>query len=291
MARVPLSGCGAAARYPAKVSLRLAIVPTAILSLAAGPGQGADRPVPPEKPAAPNAIVRPPSAPVGPTRPMPPDKPKSSADRGSRFSVMPVPSIRKPLPPDPPADQEVSNTHSDPAPLPETVVAKAQKAISDARGCRIAEPFSVAAMGQEPVRLKPAALISVRLVPLLLAWVDKDLQPAARKHFSVPVEDLVISSSYVCRTRNNAPGAKLSEHALGNAVDISAFRLKNGTVVSVDADWADDTPGGKFLKSVHRAACAHFTTVLGPDADDHHKTHFHLDRGKHGKTGTYRICQ
>lgn len=291
MARVSFAGLGATGKPSAKTCLGLSIVPALLLSLAASPGQGAERPVPPEKPAAPNAVVQPPAAPAAPTRPAPPDKPNSLYDKGSKFSVMPVPSIRKPLPPEPPADEEFQNSPSNPAPLPETVVAEAQEAISDARGCRIADPFSVKAMGRDSVRFKPAALVSVQLVPLLLAWIDKDLQPAARKHFAAPVEDLIVSSSYVCRTRNNAPGAKLSEHALGNAVDISAFRLKDGTVISVDADWAADTPRGRFLKAVHKAACTHFTTVLGPDADEHHKTHFHLDRGKHGKTGTYRICQ
>lgn len=291
MARVSFAGFSATGMSPAKACQSLTSVATVLFSLIAGPGHGADRPAPPEKPAIPNALVQPPAAPAGPTRPIPPDKPNSLGRKGPKFSVMPVPSISKPVPPEPLAGQEFQASSPGRAPLPETVVAEPQEAISDARGCRIADPLSVTAMGQDPVRLKPAALISAELVPLLLGWVDKVVQPAARNHFSVPVEGLVVSSSYVCRTRNNAPGAKLSEHALGNAIDISGFRLKDGTVVSVEADWGADTTRGKFLKSVHKAACTHFTTVLGPDADEHHKTHFHLDRGKHGKTGTYRICQ
>jgi hypothetical protein len=34
---------------------------------------------------------------------------------------------------------------------------------------------------------------------------------------------------------------------------------------------------GKFLRAVHEAACGIFGTVLGPEANDAHKDHFHLD--------------
>jgi hypothetical protein len=33
-----------------------------------------------------------------------------------------------------------------------------------------------------------------------------------------------------------------------------------------------------------------FTTVLGPGQPEH-DTHFHLDLARHGKSGTYRICE
>ncbi len=36
-------------------------------------------------------------------------------------------------------------------------------------------------------------------------------------------------------------------------------------------------PQAKFLRQVHQGACAVFTTVLGPEANDMHRTHLHLD--------------
>jgi hypothetical protein len=36
-------------------------------------------------------------------------------------------------------------------------------------------------------------------------------------------------------------------------------------------------PEAKFLRHVHRGACNMFTTVLGPEANDVHRTHLHLD--------------
>jgi hypothetical protein len=35
-----------------------------------------------------------------------------------------------------------------------------------------------------------------------------------------------------------------------------------------------------FLRAIHKAACAIFSTVLGPDANRAHKNHFHLDMAK-----------
>ena len=36
-------------------------------------------------------------------------------------------------------------------------------------------------------------------------------------------------------------------------------------------------PEAKFLRRVHRGACDVFSTVLGPEANDVHRTHLHLD--------------
>ncbi len=36
-------------------------------------------------------------------------------------------------------------------------------------------------------------------------------------------------------------------------------------------------PQAKFLRRVHQGACETFTTVLGPEANDIHRTHLHLD--------------
>jgi hypothetical protein len=37
------------------------------------------------------------------------------------------------------------------------------------------------------------------------------------------------------------------------------------------------TPKAKFLRRVHQGACSVFTTVLGPEFNDIHRTHLHLD--------------
>ena len=45
--------------------------------------------------------------------------------------------------------------------------------------------------------------------------------------------------TYACRTRDNIPGAKLSEHAFGNALDVAAFRLADGREII----YFDEAPG------------------------------------------------
>jgi hypothetical protein len=65
----------------------------------------------------------------------------------------------------------------------------------------------------------------------------------------------------VCRNRNNQAGGKLSAHAVGLAVDIAAFQLANGEVISVAED--KDAKKSAALATMRTAACGWFTTILG----------------------------
>jgi hypothetical protein len=40
---------------------------------------------------------------------------------------------------------------------------------------------------------------------------------------------------------------------------------------------APQSPGAKFVHDIHASACQSFGTVLGPEANDAHREHFHLD--------------
>jgi hypothetical protein len=77
----------------------------------------------------------------------------------------------------------------------------------------------------------------------------------------------------------------LSEHAIGNALDVSGLKLADGKIISVQQ------PNGAeaLLGKVRATACGRFSTVLGPGADASHKTHVHLDlqERRHG----YKMCQ
>ena len=69
-----------------------------------------------------------------------------------------------------------------------------------------------------------------------------------------------------------------AEHAYGNAIDIAAFRLSDGTQITVVKGWWRGTSREKaFLKEAFAGACSEFYTVLGPGSDRHHYNHFHLD--------------
>ncbi len=112
-------------------------------------------------------------------------------------------------------------------------------------------------------------------------WVTHVLQPAAEQHLQVPVVALQTMGGYSCR---NIVGNKLwqdfrSQHATANAIDISAFELQDGRVISIKKHWASTGPQADFLRAVHNGACRYFRVVLGPDYNAAHRDHFHLDRG------------
>jgi hypothetical protein len=50
-------------------------------------------------------------------------------------------------------------------------------------------------------------------------------------------------------------------------------------------------PGGKtdFLRAAHRSACKVFNTVLGPEANNAHLNHFHLDMAE--RIQHTKICE
>ena len=139
--------------------------------------------------------------------------------------------------------------------------------------------------------LQPAAISNCNMAGALARWLANFVQPAAAAHFGEPVVALRNASSYVCRTRNNVPGARVSEHATANALDVSAFQLRSGTWISVLEQWPTKGPEGLFLRAAHQGGCMEFTTMLGPDANASHLDHFHLDLGRHGSSGTYRVCE
>jgi hypothetical protein len=84
--------------------------------------------------------------------------------------------------------------------------------------------------------------------------------------------------AYSCR-RSNGYRDRLSEHSFGRAIDISGFRLADGTVVSVEHDWWVPGPKRDFLHHLAKSACFYFSVVLTPSSDRDHVNHMHFDIG------------
>ncbi len=139
------------------------------------------------------------------------------------------------------------------------------------------------------VEVKPAATLACPLVAALDQWMVQSVQPAAQRWFRQPVVEIRQISSYSCRSMNNQRGARISEHAFGNAIDIAAFVLADGRMVKVKDGWRGAPEEQGFLRDVQAAACDQFTTVLAPGADAFHYDHIHVDlmRRANGR----RICQ
>jgi len=142
-------------------------------------------------------------------------------------------------------------------------------------GCGITEPWRLSAVSN--VRLSEPATLSCNTVSPLHGWLTDIVQPAAARAFGEPVASIHVAASYDCRSRNGNPGAKLSEHGHGNAIDISGFTLASGREVTVAAGWYGGDSERAFLREVHDKACGRFSTVLGPASDTYHRDHIHLD--------------
>ena len=81
------------------------------------------------------------------------------------------------------------------------------------------------------VALSPPAMLRCTMAEALAHFVRDDVAPAAAD-LGAPLAAIVNYNSYDCRGRNRVAGAKISEHGKGNAIDIRAIRLGNGTWLS-----------------------------------------------------------
>jgi hypothetical protein len=198
--------------------------------------------------------------------------------------------------------------------------------------CGAPAPRELRSVGESKVKIEPPATLNCPMIAGLATWITEKLQPAAQQSFGSPIVR-VMAESYSCRNFYGLARAPLSEHALMDAVDVSAFVLADGKIIRISRGWGptaselkratkasdaagdDKAKGGKFLVSAsklgahdiakhgedkpnsdeaekeaaaklalssflhqaHDDACDIFGTVLGPDANDAHHNHFHLD--------------
>jgi hypothetical protein len=229
--------------------------------------------------------------------------------------------------------------------------------------CGLPAPVLLKSVGSAPkVVFDPPVHVNCRMVAALDRWVKSTLQPTAREKMKSEVVRIVGASGYSCRNIYNRPNAKLSQHALANAIDIGGFAFANGRTIRILKGWgltgrdikaqqlakakadaeakaklarakkagdakeqtvaatgpssagatgklekkvnpvaqaslspvslspqkvsaaaepapqsAKPTKEGLFLRAIHGGACREFGTVLGPEANDPHRNHFHLD--------------
>jgi len=153
------------------------------------------------------------------------------------------------------------------------------------RGCGVRNAWRLRAING--VKLSQPLVVNCAVANTMSHWIEEVVQPAAERRYGERVTELTVPAGYSCRTRNSVHGAKLSEHAQGNAMDISGFRFESGDHVSVEQGWFAGRKERKFLADVRAGACGPFKTVLGPGADRHHKDHFHVDLQRHRSGGSY----
>jgi hypothetical protein len=156
------------------------------------------------------------------------------------------------------------------------------------------------------VELNPAAVVNCRMAAKVHDWINERLQPLAQEQLGTQVTRLITASTYMCRQRVGSSTERLSEHSFANALDISGVVTSDGRSIDVLTGWgptkrdrqaqappdaggdarpirdiapsdSTTTKEGRFLRSIHEGACGTFGTVLGPEANEAHRNHLHLD--------------
>ena len=144
--------------------------------------------------------------------------------------------------------------------------------------CGIRNPVRVTAV--QGITLSQPALMTCETAEALDRWAARGAKPAIGNRGG-GIARFEVAAHYACRTRNNRPGARISEHGKGNAIDISGMTLADGSRITVGEGWNGTRRDARALRQMHRAACGPFGTVLGPDSDRFHQSHFHFDVARH----------
>ena len=141
-------------------------------------------------------------------------------------------------------------------------------------------------IGYAPADLAASCPVSAGLA----LWEWHVVQPAALEHFGRSVASIEHYGSYSCRRIYGRSEGAWSEHSTANAIDIAAFRLSDGTRITVVGDWEDEGPRSEFLRDVRDGACDLFATVLSTDYNESHREHLHFDQAARGALG-WRGCR
>jgi hypothetical protein len=221
----------------------------------------------------------------------------ADADEGSALAST-APVFSSPRPPSRPPNLQrratVAATHvpqqSTPHGLPSgaicgdpAILGRAIPAIAGRlAGCGVANPVQVTSV--HGITLSTAATMNCETAQALSAWTKDGAIPAVG-NTGGGIAQFRVVAHYACRTRNSQPGARISEHGKGRAIDIAAFRLRNGDSITLLEGWRDRRQG-RILRQMWEAACGPFGTVLGPEANRFHQDHFHFDTASY-RSGSY----
>ena len=257
-------------------------------------------------------------------------------------STKPIPPAQQTAPPWTDAEVAAAKQECDSLLAKITVVSEALPPAREGI-CGAPAPRELTSIGESHVKFEPSATLNCKMIAGLNSWVTDTLQPAAQKNFNSPIVR-ILAGSYSCRNRYGLARAPISEHALMNAIDVSAFVLADGKIIRVSRNWgptaeelkraqkssqaavavkatfqvaasklgahdvakkSDDKAKSEtkdkidekekpsstealkeeqakqamsaFLHQAHDGACDVFGTVLGPDTNEAHHDHLHLD--------------
>jgi hypothetical protein len=130
------------------------------------------------------------------------------------------------------------------------------------------------------VEIRPPATMNCPLAAAMDRWMREVVQPRAKDLLHATVIRVYNLAAYDCRARYNNPLNRMSYHAFAAALDIAEFITAKGEHVNVLEHWNAGDERAQFLRDIHAGACKIFGTVLGPEANEAHRNHFHVDLAK-----------
>lgn len=156
--------------------------------------------------------------------------------------------------------------------------------------CRRTDRTLAASDRKSGLDLRPREAAATCAVNAGLAlWLRYGVQPAAEGVLGSRVVRIEHMGTANCRRIGGGETGSWSEHATGNAIDVSAFVLADGRRISVLRDWPKASDEAAFLHVVGDRACDVFGTVLSPDYNAAHRDHLHLDQA--GGRGGWSFCR
>lgn len=149
-------------------------------------------------------------------------------------------------------------------------------------GCALAGTVQLLDIGLPVTNIKG---LRCGLARSFIGWARFAAAPAARQMLGSDLVRIETYGSYACRNviGSAANAGRRSGHAIANAVDVSAFVLRDGRRITIERDWRSDDPNVRaFIGALHKSACRRFGTVLSPDYNAAHYNHLHLEDDRAG---------
>ena len=165
--------------------------------------------------------------------------------------------------------------------------------VGEQEGCGIAFPVKLSSVraGKVEVKLPGAPVLNCAFALRLSRWVAGSAAPIIAYQTGSTLKAVATGPGYQCRRRNRSKTGKLSEHAVGNAIDITGFIAGDGARFAVEKRASGTKAEKQLLTALSTTGCGYFSTVLGPGSNAAHDTHFHFDHAKRGKNWNYRLCE
>ena len=157
--------------------------------------------------------------------------------------------------------------------------------------CQVQTPVRLFSIASKvgPVKLPDQPTVNCAFALKFSTWVDQRLQGLAQREAASSIVAMGTGPGFDCRGRNGDSSSKMSEHAIGNAVDIVYIKLASKALIMVKDALNPQSPNFAFLRDMRADACVDFNTVLGPGANAAHAEHFHIDLAQ--RRGDYRLCE